>query len=136
MVAWERSRGCCTPSATVDAETIRLCLPAAVLAVSMALACKQTSWVWKMLSGRCTEEAACDRSSVPSGRAGGSGFVFKQDPIDVFRFASKKGYVFERGKCKGVSEGSLYLLIVWESPRKFPKSVFADVKNSSNWENW
>lgn len=89
-----------------------------------------------MLSVRCTEKAACDRSSVPSGRAGGSGFVFKQDPIEVFRFASKKGYVFERGKCKGVSGRSLYLLIVWESPRKFPKSVFADVKNSSNWENW
>ena len=98
MVAWERSRGCCTPSATVDTETMRLCLLAAVSAVSMVLICKQTSRVRKMLPGRCIEEAACDRSPVLSGRAGGSGFVFKQDPIDVFRFASKKWVCFCKRK--------------------------------------
>lgn len=64
MVAWERSRGCCTPSATVDAETMRLCLLAAILAVSVALICKQTSLVRKMLLGRCIEKAACDRSPI------------------------------------------------------------------------
>lgn len=92
MVAWERSRGCCTPSATVDAETMRLCLLAAVSAVSTALVCKQTSR--KMLPSRWIEEAARDRSPVLSGRAGGSGFVFRQDPVDVFRFASKKWVCF------------------------------------------
>jgi len=86
---------------------MRLCLPAAVLAVSVALMCKQTSQVWKMLLGRWTEKTTCDRSPVLPGRAGGAGFVFSRILLMFLGLQVKNGYVFERGKCKGVSNTNL-----------------------------
>lgn len=65
-------------------------------------------------------------------RASSYDLVFKQDPIDVLGLQVKNGYVFERGKCKVVSKTSLNLFI-WESPRKFLKSMFADTKIGSKW---
>lgn len=95
IVTWERSRGCGIPSATVDAETMRLYLLAATLALNVALAGKQMSRVQKILPSTCIEEAACDRSPILSGRACGTGSVFKQDSIDFcFRFASEKWVCF------------------------------------------
>lgn len=55
MVAWERSRGCCTLSATADTETMKLCLLALISAAGMALLHMQTSLGWKMCPGRCTD---------------------------------------------------------------------------------
>lgn len=78
MVAWERSRGCCTLSATVDTETMRLCLLALISAASMALLHMQTSLGWKMPPGRCTDlQTAHSESPVPPARDDGSGFIFR-----------------------------------------------------------
>lgn len=94
MVAWERSKICCTPSATVDLET-KVCLLPTVSAVMMVLFCKH------MMSMRsyCQEMFPC-----PVWGTGGSGFGFKQDPMDVFRFASKNGYTLQREKCKNLNK--------------------------------